>query len=186
MSKILDAVHAAGWETKLSIGLISLSAVIQAVDAALKDAEKVRSHLPDFGLGPIWPYVPAILVGLAAVIWIYKTLRGPSVGKGPFPAWSEPYKFEIISGQTFASEHVSLDGKSFVGCKFNQVTLVYDGTAPYHLNGCQLFMPMRFHSNNPGVMATMDLVVGLGLVDETKLRSDNPQAPQTKTKWITA
>jgi hypothetical protein len=41
---------------------------------------------------------------------------------------------EVISGKSFLNETVSLDGKVFVNCTFNNVILSFDGTAPFEIS----------------------------------------------------
>jgi hypothetical protein len=46
------------------------------------------------------------------------------------PNWGS-YKYEDVYNHPFANETVRLDGKRFLGCTFDNVTFVYQGTAPF-------------------------------------------------------
>jgi hypothetical protein len=55
------------WDGIAAVGLF-VGAVILAADAALKSTPTVCSKMPAFVGGPVWSFLPLVLVRLAAII----------------------------------------------------------------------------------------------------------------------
>lgn len=47
----------------------------------------------------------------------------------------DTYKYTTIYGRNFSHETVVLDGRRFVNCNFDSVTMVFEGTAPFLFDG---------------------------------------------------
>jgi hypothetical protein len=69
------------------------------------------------------------VIGMGIVTWLliglglnlYRSASRSKITK-------RPKGVERITGQVFMNERVAVDGKAFIGCKFTNVTLVYNGT----------------------------------------------------------
>lgn len=108
-----------------------------------------------------WPVTVALGVFVLACIVI--TLAGISIlysGEGSNRQIQERDRWEYkiskaqerIIGKSFRNERIVLDGKSFVNCRFDNVTMEYNGTAPFELLS-NSFGGLILTSKNPGILA---------------------------------
>jgi hypothetical protein len=82
-----------------------------------------------------WSWPTVIIGGLvviATVLVIYSHLIGWSGNPMGTPDWNTYTKVPVINKQ-FRNEVVVLDGNSFSGCTFENVTFEINGTAPFDL-----------------------------------------------------
>jgi hypothetical protein len=56
----------------LDITLVVIAAIVIAINQALKEAKLLSAHLPHFFTSSRWNYVPAILVAMAAIVYILR------------------------------------------------------------------------------------------------------------------
>jgi hypothetical protein len=89
---------------------------------------------------------------------------GTNMGRTLLPSTAqvfESHQQENVPSRLFRQEAVVLDGKNFMQCKFDNVTLVYNGTAPAALVGANFANNIVLRSEIPGV------VVMAGLAEST-------------------
>jgi hypothetical protein len=81
----------------------------------------------------------------------------------------EPYQFKWLGdnpptkhfiGKHYVNQRVDLDDSSFTNCTFQNVTLAYNGTAPFQLND-DTFNGFALTSDNPSITADAELLFGL-------------------------
>jgi len=78
------------------------------------------------------------------------------------PKWAGEKK--TIAGKTFRNERVPLDGFSYVNCKFVNVTLVYNGEAPYDLVGNTFVGSRWIETESPSIEAFVTLLDTFGFI----------------------
>ena len=65
------------------------------------------------------------------------------------------------SGRTYEKETVTLDGNEFVDCTFTECRLVYSGSGPVGLSGCQVRESMFYFEGAAGnAVAFLDALAG--------------------------
>lgn len=109
------------------------------------------------------------VIGLGIVAWLHlgsvdldglsptDALRAFNKSEG----WSGQYNFEKISRKTFKGENVLVDGREFVECTFDNVTLIYNGTTPPRFTGNTFIGRTMLSSNNyaiDGIMGILELL----------------------------
>ena len=79
------------------------------------------------------------------------------------------FPFTEIRGKTFKNETVQLDGNAFIDCTFDNVTLKFDGQAPFRFTNDHFEerSKLQITSNNPIIKSTIQLISGF-------LRLENP------------
>lgn len=113
------------------------------------------------GMGAIVPqkYYNFSVNALLALALILATVSiYLSAAKQPIPLTEEQwraYQKTQITGQHFQQERVVLDGKSFVKCDFDRVTLVINGTAPFDLLNNTFVAPILVTSDKPTILSTL-------------------------------
>jgi hypothetical protein len=68
-----------------------------------------------------------------------------------FAEWPDPYFPKIVAGKHFHNENVLLDGIEYDNCTFENVTLIYNGTAPIRNTRATFINNPRIHTDNPAV-----------------------------------
>src|SRR5215467_9673898 len=65
-----------------------------------------------------------------------------------------------IRQKTFKNETVQLDGNAFIDCTFDNVTLKFDGQAPFRFTNSHFENRSKFQitSNNPVITSTIELI----------------------------
>ena len=76
--------------------------------------------------------------------------------------WSD--KKEAVIGKTFINEKVTLDGKSFTDCTFENTTLEYIGTGPVDLVHLTFRGSCRVENNSKPALIMIRVLVGLGVI----------------------
>ncbi len=79
--------------------------------------------------------------------WIGGTkLSAPQLAK-----WPDPYAPISVVGKTYKNEKVILDGISYSGCIFENVTFVYNGTTPIQFTNNSVRGSIQMRTDNPAV-----------------------------------
>ena len=153
--------------------------------AAIKDSHEIARWFLDTP----W-YVPTILAVLVTGAAIYALLRrgpappissaGPEAKAVDGAAWKKPpesdNRLTVIHNRNYSKETVDLDGRHFIDCTFDQVTLRYHGTAPAFFTNCtyegEQIPPI--HTKNMGILNTIQIMAafsgGKMNVDDISLR----------------
>lgn len=76
--------------------------------------------------------------------------------------WNDQ-KMESVVGKEFKNAEVITDGKSFIRCRFENVTLVYNGTAPLQLVE-NIFTGRTIVQGTPQLDAYFVLLEGMGFI----------------------
>ncbi len=63
--------------------------------------------------------------------------------------WGKKPRVSVIE-KSFVNERVEIDGKSFINCKFTNVTLVFRGEAPFDLSDCGFFQSVNVDATSFG------------------------------------
>jgi hypothetical protein len=106
----------------IELGCVALAAFAMAGDEALRHAPNVASIIPR--LRGWWRFLPALLVSVAAVMWVSQNFALPGSHTEPQPT---PVHIKDIYGQKFTDQTVPLDGYGYFNCEFSGVTFVYNG-----------------------------------------------------------
>jgi hypothetical protein len=70
----------------------------------------------------------------------------------------EDYPLKEYRGKTYKDETVQIDGNEFIDCTFDNVTLKFDGQAPFRFTNDHFQGKFGFTSDNPIVKSTMALL----------------------------
>ena len=118
-----------GWLSSFAMVAIGFyQAYLQRRIMPLPHAAAPQAQLPR--RVSIWSYKSvAIVVALMLLPWLPQ-LYAAWVEKSKARVWDSSPNQRIYR-QTFVNTTVELDGKSFEYCQFENVTLVYHGTAPF-------------------------------------------------------
>jgi hypothetical protein len=70
------------------------------------------------------------------------------------------FPFTEIRGKTFKNETVQLDGNAFIDCTFDNVTLKFDGQAPFRFTNDHFEnrSKLQITSSNPVIKSTIELI----------------------------
>lgn len=80
----------------------------------------------------------------------------------------------LITDKSFRSERVVIDGKEFRDCSFDNVTIVYNGTAPVKMIGNRFSGDLIMTTDNPAIGSAEGVLSGLGFMPKTYRISDEP------------
>ena len=82
-------------------------------------------------------------------------LSAPQLAK-----WPEPYAPISVVGKTFKNEKVTLDGISYSGCTFENVTFVYNGTTPIQFTNNSVRGSIQMRTDNLAVGGALAWLAG--------------------------
>jgi hypothetical protein len=156
--------------TQLAAFALQIAAFALAVHVARPALEANELLSP----GPILLYLisATVLIAIGPLIAKITGAAAPAkkVGEGqrerpipsidfPTPDWLEP--LTTVVNQKYINETVTLDGKSFQHCEFQDVTFLYNGTRPTEIGvGCKITGKRGFglHSDNPLVLGVAQIL----------------------------
>jgi len=100
--------------------------------------------------------------------------KGKNAKEIPKTEWLKMSKTPIV-GKTFTNQRILLDGYSYNNCRFTNVTLVYNGTAPFDLANNTFDGLLLVSSDGPEIMAIIITMKELGLLrpDLKIIKSDS-------------
>ena len=78
-------------------------------------------------------------------------------------AWKATNKTPVI-GKSFVNQEVPLDGFSYSDCTFRNVTLVFNGDAPFDLTN-NTIEGVYIRSANPALNGLIQLLIELKMID---------------------
>ena len=134
----------------LTFGLITLAAILCPLD-------DIRKRLVGEGVqemtSPLWSYLPVALIGVAAILMIFRAL-GWLGGEYRF-AWQKKQNPKLVSGKRFVNEAITLDGFHYTGCRFENVTFHFNGITAPTITNSQIGGRTRFKSENPAIESTL-------------------------------
>lgn len=105
-----------------------LFAAISALGALAGLLPKVAGWLPAMK--------PMVWVAIAIALSLILSLVGFIRSLHSVPAYNKNAKLERIEDKEFVNTEVVLDGKRFHRCRFENVTYICKGTAPFELERC--------------------------------------------------
>jgi hypothetical protein len=169
-----------GW---LAYAGLWIAGIILFADGAIKMASDLRDKVPllvRLVRSPWWAFAPLFLVFVATTILVAKNMGWIGVGhdsdiSSQMKKFSE-YKKETVSNKLFLNERVILDGKSFIDCEFHNVTLVYNGTAPFDLMHSK-FYGVFLASDSLGMQGMAKLMYELKFLRVPIFVDGKPSAP---------
>jgi hypothetical protein len=71
-------------------------------------------------------------------------------------------QFERVTGRSLMNEEILLDGRWFDKCKFSACTFKFNGKKQYRLSKNEIFPPVAFASDNPGIVSMVRLMHAFG------------------------
>ncbi len=118
--------------------------------------------------GRLIDWLPALLLGAATLCWIRSIVRDRK--RSAARRWLDQ-RLTRIEWRTFSNQTVVLDGKSFLGCSFSDLTLCYKGEAPFdfvnnHTNNVRLVV------EHPRLFMLVQLLRYFGWIDRHAPISD--------------
>jgi len=123
-----------------------------------------------------------VAASVASCLYFAKGLE-----QDPFAWRGAAVPLHRIQGKHFNNEQVLLDGTSYVECTFTNVTLIYNGTAPYRLEYITTAGTVNIRTDNPAISNMTGLLYSFGyfkkspLTTETGLPSTNYDSPEPKS-----
>jgi hypothetical protein len=110
---------------------------------------------------PLWfALIGVVVVAVVLIEGSFRLWRKASAGTYDSDVPKAP-----ILNQIFRNERVTLDGHTFVGCTFQNVTLVFEGRAPFDLSHNRIEGALNFDfSAAPQAQVAVTLLDGLGLL----------------------
>lgn len=143
------------------VACVGITAVYQAREAVMRRPNRRR-------LSALLGFVPLGLMIVATIILVGRTLEIGPFKEASTPAvfikWPDPYRPTTVIGKTFRSETVLLDGISYSGCEFYDVTFLYNGTTPVQFTNNKVFGRTRFRSDNVVVEGAILWMRGFGVL----------------------
>jgi len=103
-------------------------------------------------------FFPLAVLVLAAIVYLARLFGVAGAGKAKKP-------LEKITNRTFQNEVVSVDGKYFSNCRFENATLRYAG-GDFFLKGCTATGYRGFEASHDGCGGAVDILKFLKLLDE--------------------
>ena len=141
------------WDWIAYISLL-IAAIIIAIIQGGKDMNP-PSWIQGFISKISWSYIPIILIIIATSIFVFKELGWIAIKptkEYKIDNWDKYSKTPII-GKTYVNQRVLLDGNSYNNCTFTNVTLVYNGTAPFDLANNVFNGGIIISSDKPNIAA---------------------------------
>jgi hypothetical protein len=139
----------------------AISSVLAILALLGLDWKLVKGRLPMPQLGwhnSLFVFLIVASLAVSAIGW-YKSSQ------------HEDYKFRFsdaplveVRGKRFLNERVVIDGYRYTFCNFENVTLVYNGTAPFGLDNNQFYGSRNIFTDNPSIAASAMLMKALGMV----------------------
>jgi hypothetical protein len=171
----------------IAYGAIAVSAVLLAVDQGIRNSPELLAKATWVIKGRFWGFFPAVSILLATVILIANQFGVVSLrrsdNRDAFIKWPTPYAPEFVINRTFHNQEVALDGFSYTGCKFYNVTFVYNGTTPVQFSNNEVYGSW-IKTDNPAISGAVLLLKGLGYIPKEvpiDLPQDSLVTPPTKT-----
>jgi hypothetical protein len=153
------------WEWILYIALFTAAGIL-AVDQVVKVSSGFAQQMHAVVANSYWAFAPLALVLLAIIILTGRELSWIA-RKAPLQAAFDPNaKLEQIFKKIYHNQAVILDGKEFVDCTFDNVTLFYQGDAPFLLTDAHFpaGSHVRFGSNNPAIKIAAGLILKIAQI----------------------
>jgi hypothetical protein len=143
-----------------------IGAIIFAIETAISSSASIRAHIPNFIKSNIWAFIPAILLTMATIVFIFNTIGWLPLSTGRvtnYSQWPVAYRPEIIRDQEFENRVIDLDGFDYVNCLFRNVTFKYNGTTPIQFEQNKVYGTIGIDTDNPAVTGTLAMVEGFGM-----------------------
>src|ERR1035437_209764 len=83
-------------------------------------------------------------------------------------------KIVLVADKTFRNERVEVDAHEFRNCTFDNVSLVYNGRAPFKMIGNRFVSTLMITTEDPSVGTTIGLLSSLGFMPGIERYSDEP------------
>lgn len=121
-----------------------------------------------------WPKAPAwlMMIGIGFGIFLFGLAAGLIINeKSRIKTTRNEFIFNdfppsiVVSKEKFINERIILDGKSYIDCEFENVTFVFNGTAPFSLMNNKFNGRIQVASDNPAISGSFALLRGLGYLD---------------------
>jgi hypothetical protein len=172
---------------------IGLILVVLAIPTFIREVREMRTGGLTSGVSKRGVSLTAVIMGLlvllswGAVAFDFYDRRNHRVVDIPAiqEFWQHFTDYREEHQKPYTHETVILDGLRCRGCRFNDVTFVWNGTAPFDLLDTTFVAPkgtinLRFQSSNPIVSGTIALMRDIGgLLPGVELQTQ-PWSPQSR------
>jgi hypothetical protein len=159
--------HWTFWEWT-AYGALFIASAIVAADTGFRLAPTLMEKLPAFFHSAWWGFAPLALLLIATVILLARDFG--VIGRAPLSAdanilkWRDEPPKKVVADKRFINERVVLDGTAYRNCRFENVTFVFNGTAPFELTRNTISGRIQVTSDNPVVLGTMGWLKGIGMI----------------------
>ena len=158
----------------ISGSVIFADASLKQSSSSLREPFAAILESRTWGLLPIVCIVAGTLILLGRKFgWLGSKVSDDHQPSLNFQKWPEPYRPVVVTGKRFRNERVPLDGFSYTGCDFVNVTFVYNGTTPIQLSNNRI-SGFWVGSDNVAISGTWMLAAGLGLIRQDILLNMPP------------
>jgi hypothetical protein len=129
---------------------------------------------------PLWVLICilALVIGPAAG---KMALADQSTNSQSVTNFREDYPLKEYRGKAYKDETVQIDGNNFIDCTFDNVTLRFEGEAPFRFTNDHFQGKWQFTSNNPVVKSTMALLATFSKL-ENAVQNQSKENNQNQNK----
>jgi hypothetical protein len=153
--------HWVFWEWVAYTGLF-IAACILAMDMGVKVATSKARKYFKFIEHPLWAFAPLFFVVASTGILLAHEFGLIGSGKKLEFTWQGGVPHIVVPCRLFINEQVILDDRIYRNCTFENVTFMFNGTAPFELTGNHINGRMAIATENPAVESTVMWLRGLG------------------------
>lgn len=161
--------------TGLGYALIGVASIIGVWQGWKWAAEREWSQ----GTAKFLLFMPTVLLAVMGILWSYES-REPSGGFLTMKQFDEKtVKTVNCYGRKKVNEKVALDGIAYRNCIFENVTFVYNGTAPFSFSDNNTFIGSKhLVSDSAMVNYTLSLIRDLGWISGKLNVQDEIPSPE--------
>jgi hypothetical protein len=130
---------------------------------------------------PVYIWFPLVLVGIAATVFIVKSIKSWNIGPTSVAIQDSSQlpgvNLRVVANQHFANQEVTLDGFSYMLCRFENCTIKYAG-GQYAMANCEIGPTARLKLEGLGLNGLVLLLRSLNVI------SHNLQMSQTTYETV--
>lgn len=158
--------------------LYYVKAILMAISAVTKLPCIAPAGKPQTRCGPNQRREPRSQRGIVAAMALIMLLVGGSLTRFYYRHdfhFSDASALNLVHHKVFENQVVPLDGYRYIACVFRNVTLKYDGAAPYGLESNLFEGSISFTSRNKSITGAVMLLKGLGITNAPIFDSETGQ-----------
>ncbi len=85
--------------------------------------------------------------------------------KKPLVGWNDD-QFTRVAGKVFSNMEIKLDGHWYDDCEFTNITLLYDGDAPFQFSNSVFYGPLNVKTDSPSLSAFYQILSQANMIKE--------------------